>query len=134
MSEKISSSGLARPLSPHLQIWKWTLIMAMSILHRASGIALSVGTLMLVWMLCAAAAGRESYQCFLDFAESAIGQVMLFGWTGAIFFHLCAGVRHLLMDAGYLINVPHAKLASRIVLLLALALTLGTWGCLKYLF
>ncbi|MBL8640633.1 MAG: succinate dehydrogenase, cytochrome b556 subunit [Alphaproteobacteria bacterium] len=122
---------LERPLSPHLQVWKWTLTMAMSILHRASGIALSVGTLMLVWMLVSAATSPDAYECFKSFATSAIGQIMLFGWTGALFFHLCSGFRHLLMDAGYLLTIPQAERAAKIIFIVSIALTLAVWGMLK---
>lgn len=120
-----------RPLSPHLQIWKWTLTMALSILHRASGIALVAGMMMLVWMLVAAASGEVAYDCFLSFSRSIAGQIMLFGWTGAIYYHLCSGIRHLLMDAGYLLTIPQAERAGKIIFIVAIALTLATWGALK---
>lgn len=121
-----------RPLSPHLQVWKWSLTMAMSILHRASGIALAVGTLMLVWMLVAAASGQNSFDTFRNFAQSIIGQIMLFGWTGALYFHMLSGIRHLIMDAGYLLNIQNTDRASKIIIVLAIALTMGTWGVLKF--
>jgi succinate dehydrogenase / fumarate reductase cytochrome b subunit len=127
MTEQPSS----RPLSPHLQVWKWTLTMAMSILHRASGIALAIGTLMIVWMLVAAASGQVAYDVFLKFSSSLLGQIMLFGWTAAIYFHMCSGIRHLLMDAGYLLTIPQAEKAGKIILIVAIAMTLATWGVLK---
>jgi succinate dehydrogenase / fumarate reductase cytochrome b subunit len=127
----MSSNQANRPLSPHLQVWKWTLTMALSILHRASGIALSIGLLMLVWMLVAAASGEESYECFRSFTQSIVGQILLFGWTGAVYYHLCSGIRHLLMDAGYLLTIPQAERAGKIILIVSIALTLATWGVLK---
>ncbi len=127
----MSFNSTNRPLSPHLQIWKWTLTMAMSILHRVSGIALSLGTLMLVWMLVAAASGQASYEVFHGFATSIFGQLLLFGWTGAVFYHLCSGVRHLLMDAGYLLTIPEAEKAGKIIFIVAISLTVATWGVLK---
>ena len=120
---------IERPLSPHLQIWKWTLTMAMSILHRASGIALSVGTLMLVWMLVSAATSVDAYNCFKSFATSVVGQILLFGWTGALFFHLCSGFRHLLMDAGIGESLTGGRMGAYLVLIfsaLGIAL-LGVW-------
>lgn len=120
-----------RPLSPHLQVWKWSITMALSILHRASGIALSVGTLMLVWMLVAAASGEIAYNQFISFASSPLGQVMLFGWTGALFFHLCSGIRHLLMDSGYLLTIPAADRAGKIIFIVATALTIAVWTAVK---
>lgn len=128
----MSTKPIIRPLSPHLQVWKWTLTMAMSIFHRASGIALTVGTLMIVWMLVAAASGEVAYETFFNFASSIIGQLMLFGWTVALFFHLFSGIRHLLMDSGYLITIPQADKASKIIIVLAIAISLAVWGALKF--
>ncbi|OFW87195.1 MAG: succinate dehydrogenase, cytochrome b556 subunit [Alphaproteobacteria bacterium RIFCSPHIGHO2_02_FULL_46_13] len=127
----MSTKPVNRPLSPHLQVWKWTFTMALSILHRASGIALVAGMLMLVWMLVAAASSEMAYECFLNFSKSIVGQVMLFGWTGALYYHLCSGVRHLLMDAGYLLTIPQADKAGKIIFIVAIAMTLATWGVLK---
>lgn len=127
----MSKQTLHRPLSPHLQVWKWTLTMAMSILHRASGIALVAGMLMMVWMLVAAASGQTAYDCFLNFATSIVGQVMLFGWTGALYYHMGSGIRHLLMDAGYLLTIPQAEKAGKIIIIVAVAMTLATWGVVK---
>src|SRR5260370_24200255 len=90
----------ARPLSPHLQIYRWQLTMAMSILHRFTGIALSLGTVLLVWWLVAAADGPEAYAGVQWFLGSWIGLVLLFGWTVALFYHLCNGIRHLWWDTG----------------------------------
>jgi succinate dehydrogenase / fumarate reductase cytochrome b subunit len=127
----MSSKPLNRPLSPHLQVWKWTLTMALSIFHRASGVALSLGLLMLVWMLVSAASGQIAYDCFLQFAKSFIGQILLFGWTGALFFHLCSGVRHLFMDAGYLLTIPQAEKAGKIIFIVSIAMTFAIWGAIK---
>ncbi len=123
-----------RPLSPHLQVWKWTLTMSLSILHRVSGAALSLGMLMVVWMLFAAASGPDSYACFYTFITSLFGQLLLFGWTGAMYFHLCSGIRHLIMDAGYLITVPQATKAGYMIFIVSIAMTLATWGCVKFFF
>ena len=126
-----TSKPFDRPLSPHLQVWKWTLTMAMSILHRISGIALSLVMLMVVWMLVAAAMGAETYNCFHSFITSNFGQLLLFGWTGAIYYHLCSGVRHLLMDAGYMLTIPQATRAGYIIFVVAIAMTLATWATVK---
>jgi succinate dehydrogenase / fumarate reductase, cytochrome b subunit len=127
----MSANQTNRPLSPHLQVWRWTLTMALSILHRASGVALSIGLLMIVWMLVAAASGQESYETFLSFSKSLFGQLLLFGWTGAVYFHMCSGIRHLLMDAGYLMTIPQAEKAGKIIFIVSIAMTLATWGVLK---
>ena len=128
----MSSNKVNRPLSPHLQVWKWTLTMALSILHRASGVALAFGLLMIVWMLVAAASGQTSYECFLSFTTSIFGQLLLFGWTGAVYYHMCSGIRHLLMDAGYLMTIPQAEKAGKIIFIVSIAMTLATWGVLKF--
>lgn len=127
MTSRVST----RPLSPHLQIWKWSMNMLLSILHRASGIALSVGSFMLVWFLAAAASGHESYQCFLSVAQSWFGQLCLFGWTGALMFHLCAGTRHIVMDTGRGMTIPQTKKAGFVIFIVSIALTLGMWACVK---
>ncbi|HOO50706.1 MAG TPA: succinate dehydrogenase, cytochrome b556 subunit [Alphaproteobacteria bacterium] len=123
-----------RPLSPHIGIWKWSINMVLSILHRASGIALSVGSLMLVWFLASAATGPEAYDCFIGFATSVFGQILLFGWTGAMFFHLCSGIRHLIMDTGRMITIPAAEKAGFFIFVVSIALTFGLWGCIKFFF
>ena len=89
-----------RPLSPHLQIYRWQLTSVMSILHRVTGIALAVGTLLLVYWLAALAAGPYAFAAAQDVVGSIIGQLLLFGWTVALFYHLCNGIRHLFWDAG----------------------------------
>ena len=90
-----------RPLSPHLQIYKPQLTSTLSILHRATGMALAVGMLPLVWWLLAAATGPESYVQAQAFLGSWVGIVLLVGWAYALFFHLCNGVRHLVWDTGH---------------------------------
>jgi succinate dehydrogenase / fumarate reductase cytochrome b subunit len=89
-----------RPLSPHLQVYRWQLTSVMSILHRASGIALSVGAILLVWWLGAAADGPQPYAAFQHFIGSWFGLLLLFGWSVALFYHLCNGIRHLWWDIG----------------------------------
>ena len=89
-----------RPLSPHLQVYRWQLTSVMSILHRVSGVALTGGALLLVWWLVAAAAGPGAYAQVQWFLGSWLGLLLLFGWTAALFYHLCNGLRHLWWDAG----------------------------------
>jgi succinate dehydrogenase / fumarate reductase cytochrome b subunit len=90
-----------RPLSPHLQIYKPQLTSVLSISHRATGLALSVGTLLLSWWLLAAATGPEAYAQAQFFIGSWFGVLLLVGWTYSLFFHLCNGVRHLMWDTGH---------------------------------
>lgn len=90
-----------RPLSPHLQVYKPQITTVLSILHRLSGIALAVGTLFLVYWLAAGASGPAGFDTVQGFAGSIFGQLVLFGWTVALFYHLFCGLRHLAWDAGH---------------------------------
>ncbi len=94
---KVSS---ARPLSPHLQIYRPMLTMMMSIVHRITGFALYFGTLLLAWWLIAAGAGPNAYAKVEWFAGSIIGRLILFGYTWALIHHMLGGVRHLIWDTG----------------------------------
>ncbi|MGZ9109080.1 MAG: succinate dehydrogenase, cytochrome b556 subunit [Micavibrio sp.] len=116
-----------RPLSPHLQIYRWTLTMAMSILHRATGVALAVGTLMVIWMLLAAASGEAAFAQFQSFNASLLGQLMLFGWTVSLFYHMGNGVRHLFWDIGKGYEIPTAYRSGYAVLAFTALLTGIIW-------
>lgn len=89
-----------RPLSPHLQVYRWQLTMTLSILHRLTGVALAVGALMLTWWLIAALNGQSAFKTVHDFGGSYLGKFMLFGWTWAFCFHFFNGIRHLVWDTG----------------------------------
>jgi len=97
---------VARPLSPHLQVYRWPVSMALSILHRASGCALGVGTLLLAWWVISAATSEGAFAAAQWFMGSAIGLLLLFGWTLALVFHFFSGIRHLVWDAGYGFDAP----------------------------
>jgi succinate dehydrogenase / fumarate reductase cytochrome b subunit len=116
-----------RPLSPHLQIYRWTLTMAMSILHRATGVALALGTLMVIWMLLAAASGEAAFALFQSFNASLLGQVMLFGWTVSLFYHMGNGMRHLFWDIGKGYEIPTAYRSGYAVLAFTALLTGIIW-------
>ncbi len=118
-----------RPLSPHLQVYRPQLTSVMSILHRMTGVALAVGSLMVVWWLVSAAYGEEAYNVARLFAASNIGTLMIFGWSVALFYHLCNGVRHLFWDSGRLFNIRQAYAAGYLVLLMTAVLTVGAWVC-----
>ena len=98
--EEVVMSNGDRPLSPHLQIYAWQWTMALSILHRASGVGLSVGTLLMVWWLLGLAGGVESFELVQGFVSHWLGKICLLGWTWALFYHLCNGIRHLGWDVG----------------------------------
>ncbi|MEX2454705.1 MAG: succinate dehydrogenase, cytochrome b556 subunit [Rhodospirillaceae bacterium] len=116
-----------RPLSPHLQIYKPQLTSVMSILHRATGVSLAVGTLLLVWWIVAAASGPDAFETAQGFIGSWFGQLLLLGWSFALFYHLCNGIRHLLWDAGKGIELEAAYASGRIVIAAAILLTIGVW-------
>lgn len=121
-----------RPLSPHLQIYRLPISAITSILHRVTGVALTIGLFLLVWGLMALAGGRESYEFFVEFCSSVIGQIMLIGWSWAFFYHLCTGIRHLIFDAGYLFKIENAIVSGWIVTVTPVLLTAATWAYIYF--
>jgi succinate dehydrogenase / fumarate reductase cytochrome b subunit len=95
----MSSTG--RPLSPHIGIYRWQIQMVTSILHRATGIALAAGSILLLCWLGALASGPEAYAAVRGFCASWLGIVLLVGWSWSLCYHLLNGIRHLLQDAGF---------------------------------
>jgi succinate dehydrogenase / fumarate reductase cytochrome b subunit len=118
-----------RPLSPHLQVYRPQLTSVLSIMHRAAGVALVIGTLMVVWWLLAAATGEAAYNVAMRFAGTPLGILMIFGWSVALFYHASNGVRHLFWDMGYLLKIESAYRAGYVVLLSTAVLTAGAWYC-----
>lgn len=116
-----------RPLSPHLQVYRWPLSMVISILHRATGVALVAGTVILVWWLMAVAAGGETHQRFVDCIGSPLGQLALIGWTAAMMFHLLNGLRHLMWDSGAGYDIPTTQATGWVVVAGTVVLTAGLW-------
>ena len=90
-----------RPLSPHLQVYKPQITSVLSIMNRATGIALSVGTLLMVWWLVAAASSDKAYATVSAVMRSPLGLLVLFGWTVSLWYHFFAGIRHLAWDSGF---------------------------------
>jgi succinate dehydrogenase / fumarate reductase cytochrome b subunit len=117
-----------RPLSPHLQIYRWQLTTTLSIAHRATGIALSVGTLLLIWWLVAAAAGPDPYAAVQGFMRSWLGILFLLGWSFSLFYHLCNGIRHLVWDTGYGLDIKSVYQSGWTVVVASLGLTILAWG------
>ena len=116
-----------RPLSPHLQIYRWQWTMALSILHRATGIALIAGSVLLVAWLVALAGGPDGYSMLRNFLTSIPGYVMLIGWTWSLFYHLANGIRHLVWDAGLGYDLQVARASGYAVFALSVILTGGFW-------
>src|SRR5579884_4522645 len=117
----------ARPLSPHLQIYKPLLTMVMSIVHRITGIGLYFGTLLLAWWLIAAA-GPNGYARFEAFAGSLIGRLILFGYTWALIHHMLGGIRYLIWDTGRGFGPIEREWLVAANLIASIAITLILWG------
>ncbi|HTW36178.1 MAG TPA: succinate dehydrogenase, cytochrome b556 subunit [Rhizomicrobium sp.] len=118
----------ARPLSPHLQIYRWPVTMATSITHRATGIALAVGTLVVAWWLIAAATGADAYDTFSMYARSPLGLLILFGFVWSLSFHLLNGIRHLAWDSGFGFQVKTAERTGVLVCALSLIAAVGIFA------
>jgi succinate dehydrogenase / fumarate reductase, cytochrome b subunit len=116
-----------RPLSPHLQIYRPALTMMMSIVHRITGAALYFGSLLLVWVLIAAAAGPNAYATVQWFMETLLGRLVLFGYTWALLHHMLGGIRHLIWDLGYGFGANEREWLTVATLVGSVALTLLVW-------
>ncbi|HEX9465142.1 MAG TPA: succinate dehydrogenase, cytochrome b556 subunit [Alphaproteobacteria bacterium] len=117
----------ARPLSPHLQVYRPQLTSVLSITHRATGVALAVGTLLLVWWLIAAATGPEAFAVVQSFMGSWLGLLLLLGWTASLFFHLSNGIRHLFWDAGLGFELKTTYRSGWAVVVATVVLTVLAW-------
>ncbi len=117
-----------RPLSPHLQVYRPQLTSVLSILFRIMGVATSIGSIVLIWWLVAAASGPEYFEFVQSFLGSWFGRLMLFGWTLALVFHLCNGIRHLYWDAGKGLELETAYASGKAVMIFTVLITLGLWG------
>ena len=116
-----------RPLSPHLQVYRPQLTSVMSILHRATGIALSVGSIIFVFWLWSLAGGEQRYNRAASFFDFWLIKFALFGWTLAFYYHLLNGIRHLMWDFGAGFELKEAYLSGKIVFGATLLLTILTW-------
>ena len=116
-----------RPVSPHLQIYRWPLPMAMSILHRITGVALYYGTLLMAWWLIAAASGPSAYATFGAFINSWIGRLILFGYTWALIHHMLGGIRLLIWDTGRGFSQSEREWLSLATAVGSISLTVLLW-------
>lgn len=121
------SRNAGRPLSPHLQIYRGGLTMLMSIVHRATGIALYAGTLLLVWWLIAAATSDEYFALVQAVFGSWFGQLVMFGFTWALVHHTAGGIRHLIWDTGRGFDLPSVEAGARITLGSSVVITILLW-------
>jgi succinate dehydrogenase / fumarate reductase, cytochrome b subunit len=116
-----------RPLSPHLQIYRWSWTMAMSIFHRVTGVALYGGTLLLAAFLLALASGKTSFDTAQMIASSIPGRLVLFGYTWALLHHMLGGLRHFVWDFGKGYDPSVRMNLARFTLVGSLVLTLCVW-------
>ena len=123
-----SPGGRARPLSPHMQVWRWHVTMAASILHRLTGAGLYVGALLAMAWALALAAGPGPYGSFAAIAGSLIGRLVLISLTLSVFYHLANGVRHLVWDAGYGFRPKTADATAWLAFGFAIVATVVLWA------
>ena len=116
-----------RPLSPHLQIYKPQLTSILSILHRATGVMLSMGSIILVVWVIALTLGKDTYLMYSDLINHWFSHIILLGFTFGLFYHLSNGIRHLFWDAGYGYELKHAYISGVAVIFSSFFLTSLTW-------
>ena len=119
-----------RPLSPFMigPYYRPQLTSMLSILHRLTGVGLSAGAVLLVWWLIALASGPWSYQTFANHLIAWYGQILLAGWSWALLYHLCNGIRHLFWDIGWGYSIPVAYRSGYAVVAVSFLLTAAAWG------
>ena len=123
--QKPGSPARARPMSPHLTIYRWQVTMLASITHRVTGAGLGLGALALVWWLVAVSNGPEGYEDFMSYAETPLGLLILFGFTWALAFHFLNGIRHLAWDLGYGFQKQTATQTGSLVYVMSVVIALG---------
>lgn len=116
-----------RPLSPHLSVYKWEISNTLSILHRMTGVFLSIGAVVLVVWLVAAASGLRSYELLIGLLRGPIGSLLMLGWSYCFFYHLANGIRHLVWDVGYGFDRQTARMSGWAVVLVSVILTVAFW-------
>ena len=116
-----------RPLSPHLSIYRWPITMTLSILHRATGVAMSLGLIVLAYWLFTVSSGPTEYASFTALASTLAGGLLMVGWSFAFFYHFANGIRHLVWDTGRGFEKHQANASAWFVLLLSIGMTLLYW-------
>ena len=122
-----SSGGRERPLSPHLQVWRWHVTMLTSILNRVTGVGLYGATLLAAAWTVTLAAGPQAYSLYMGLLGSIPGKAALFLVTVSLFYHLGNGVRHLVWDAGRGLDIKSANASSAAVIAFGLVAAVAVW-------
>lgn len=122
-----------RPLSPHLQIWKWGPHMLVSILHRMTGVGMAtVGVAAFTWWLVSLAAGEAAYNQFLAVARHPLALIVPIGLTWAFFQHMSTGIRHWFLDIGANYELKANKGSSMGTIIASVLLTAAVWGLILF--
>lgn len=117
-----------KPLSPHLGIYRWQLTMALSILHRATGVFLSMGAVVMVVVLAAIASGQSQFAMVQGILNHFIGQLFMLAWTVSLYLHMGNGIRHLIWNAGVGLDKDIANKSGLYVLAFTVVATAATWA------
>ena len=120
-------SARPRPLSPHLQVYRWQMTSVLSILHRGTGLFLVLGSVMIAFWVVALSLGHDIFASYQAWLGSLLGKVLLAGWSFSLFFHWANGIRHLLWDAGWGYEIERVYITGWIVVLLSVVLTGLLW-------
>ena len=121
-----------RPIAPHLQVWRWHVTMASSILHRLSGIGLYAAAICMVFWLMAAAAGPETYATAQMILMSPVGQILMYVTVAGVAYHLANGIRHLVFDTGTGLTPGDADTSAWFAILFGIAAPIGLWALLTF--
>ena len=128
VAQRTDGSLVRRPMSPHIGIYRPQLTSILSILNRMCGIAISFGTVLLVWWLVAAASGPKPFATVQRVIANPIGLIVLFGWTFALLYHFFGGLRHLAWDAGRGFSLPATYRSGWAALIATIAFTVLVWA------
>ena len=120
-------ASVCSPLSPHLTIYRWQITMVLSILHRATGVFMSIGLLLLTCWLLSLASGQQAYDNLAVYMHSWYGKAILIAFTFSLYLHLCNGIRHLFWDVGLGFQIPTFHKSGYAVVIATLLLTGVTW-------
>ena len=116
-----------RPLSPHLQIYKLPLPALMSITHRLTGVVLSSGTVLLTFWLVMLSAGEQAFTTAQMILSHPLAMLVLAGYSAALFYHGCNGVRHLFWDMGKGLTIEAVYRSGKLAIAIAIALCAAFW-------